>query len=134
MKGMFHVAAGGLCAMALAAVPATAQSGSFSSHSRSGGFTARPPQFGCIGGGSFVFDGHNNDGRRDHRRSRSDVCRSDTVMDVYGGEWALYNNRTWEADSYNDWWHDRPDRAYPAWMRRNQGCARPWYSGDTLTC
>lgn len=55
-------------------------------------------------------------------------------MDWYGGEWAEYNNRGWAPDSYNEWWHDRPDRAYPAWMRRNQDGPRPWYSGSVLTC
>jgi hypothetical protein len=55
-------------------------------------------------------------------------------MDWYGGEWALYNNRSWEPDSYNDWWHDRPERAYPRWLSHNQDCARRWYSGDVLTC
>jgi hypothetical protein len=75
--------------------------------------------------------------RRDRdgeRRGNRGVCRSDVVMDWYGGEWALYNNRSWEPDSYNDWWHDRPDRAYPAWMRHNEGCPRQWYAGDTLRC
>jgi hypothetical protein len=43
-------------------------------------------------------------------------------------------NRSFDPDRWNDWWHDRPDRAYPRWMSRNQGCARPWYSGDVLTC
>jgi hypothetical protein len=74
------------------------------------------------------------DSRRGRRGRSSDFCRSDVAMDWYGGEWALYNNRSWAPDSYNDWWHDRPDRAYPAWMRRNQDCQRPWYSGDVLTC
>jgi hypothetical protein len=72
--------------------------------------------------------------RRDSNRRRGNACRSDVAMDWYGGEWAQYNNRSWEPDSYNDWWHDRPDRAYPAWMRRNEGCQRPWYAGDTLRC
>jgi hypothetical protein len=72
-----------------------------------------------------------HDGDRRHRRS---ACRTDVVMDWYGGEWALYNNRSWEPESYNDWWHDRPERAYPRWMSRNQDCARRWYSGDVLTC
>lgn len=64
-----------------------------------------------------------------NRRGNADV-----VLDWYGGDWARWNNRTWEANSYNDWWHDRPDRAYPAWMRRNQDCIRRWYAGDTLGC
>jgi len=43
-------------------------------------------------------------------------------------------NASWRPESFNDWWHDRPDRAYPRWMTRNRDCARLWYSGDTLTC
>lgn len=43
-------------------------------------------------------------------------------------------NASWHPDSFNDWWHDRPDRAYPRWMARNRYCARRWYSGDTLSC
>lgn len=70
-----------------------------------------------------------------HVRRGRDFSRCGTVfMDWNGGEWALYNNRSWEPGSYNDWWHDRPDRAFPRWMSRNQDCARPWYSGDVLTC
>ena len=56
------------------------------------------------------------------------------MLSYYGGEWAEHNNRGWDSNSYNDWWHDRPDRAYPAWMRRNQDCQRPWFAGNTLTC
>lgn len=51
----------------------------------------------------------------------------------YGGEWARYNNRTFESDSYNDWWHDNPERSYPRWVTRGD-CARQWYAGDTLRC
>lgn len=43
-------------------------------------------------------------------------------------------NASWRPDSFNDWWHDRPDRAFPRWMTRNRDCARPWYAGDSLTC
>lgn len=68
------------------------------------------------------------------RHSNVIITCGDGFGGWYGGEWAQYNNRTWEADSYNDWWHDRPDRAYPAWMRHNEGCARKWYGGDTLRC
>jgi hypothetical protein len=39
---------------------------------------------------------------------------------VNAGEWAKYNNRAFESDGFNGWWHDRPDRAYPAWVRNNQ--------------
>ena len=53
---------------------------------------------------------------------------------INGGEWARYNNPSFQSDGYNDWWHDRPDRAYPAWVRNNQNCARQWYAGTTLRC
>ena len=43
-------------------------------------------------------------------------------------------NRSFDPDKWNDWWHERPERAFPRWMSRNQGCERLWYSGDVLTC
>src|SRR5947209_442004 len=57
-------------------------------------------------GGSPGFRGDVcRDSRRDRdgeRRRGRDVCRSEVVTDWYGGEWALYNNRSWAPDSYND--------------------------------
>jgi hypothetical protein len=58
----------------------------------------------------------------------------DVVMEWYGGEWARYNNRSWDSDSYNDWWHDQPLRAYPHWVTTNQDCQRRWFAGDVLRC
>ena len=52
---------------------------------------------------------------------------------INAGEWARYNNEAFKSDSYNDWWHDRPDRAYPAWVRNNQPC-RPYWSGGGWRC
>lgn len=76
----------------------------------------------------------NERGRRDDRRGR----RSDTVVvgdfGYYGGDWALNNNRSFESDSYNDWWHDRPDRAYPRWMSQNQDCQRQYWTGAGWRC
>ena len=43
-------------------------------------------------------------------------------------------NRGFDPDKWNDWWHDRPERAYPHWMSNNADCARRWYAGDVLTC
>lgn len=60
-----------------------------------------------------------------------------------GGGWGYsgYNdygdydaNRSFSPDKWNDWWHERPERAFPRWMSRNKDCSRRWYSGDTLTC
>lgn len=77
-------------------------------------------------------DGDRRD-RRDHRRDRHGA--------FFGGPWvsdtwALYNNRSWDSDSFNDWWHDRPDRAYPRWVQHNQNCTedRMWWSGTGWHC
>lgn len=81
------------------------------------------------------FDCSARGGRHDRRRNRRADC-GDGFYPWYGGEWALYNNRSWESDSYNDWWHDRPDRAYPRWVRNNRDCdpERMWWSGDGWHC
>lgn len=54
------------------------------------------------------------------------------------GEWAYSNNRSWDSDSYNDWWHDRPDRAFPRWVQEQRGgpcqADRMWWSGSGWHC
>jgi hypothetical protein len=97
------------------------------------------PQFVDSGkSGVRVF---NDRGHRDHRRGdrgRDRDRRSNTVVvgdfGYYGDDWALNNNRSWESDSFNDWWHDRPDRSYPRWMANNQDCQRKWWSGGGWRC
>ena len=117
-----------LClAVAVAAsIPATAaQAGDTFS------LSGNTPLVGSNDGGVRVFKDH---GRRDDRRRGR---RNDTVvgdLGYYGGDWALYNNRSFESDSYNDWWHDRPDRAYPRWMSSNQDCQRQYWSGGGWRC
>ena len=73
---------------------------------------------------------------RDGRHDRRGRGRSDVVMDWYGGDWAYANNRSWAPDSFNDWWHDRPDRAFPRWVQHNENCApeRMWWSGGGWHC
>ena len=86
-----------------------------------------PDAFGggdrVIVGSNFGFGGNGHDRRR----------RDDQIgIWVNSGEWAKYNNRTFESDSGNGWWHDRPDRAYPAWVRNNQNmpnCRLYWAGG-----
>jgi hypothetical protein len=90
-------------------------------------------------GGNFDFcrNGDRHDGHRGHRNNGVNC-----VVDSYAyadGEWALYNNRSWEPDSYNDWWHDRPDRAFPRWVQeqRMRGTCEPermWWSGSGWHC
>ena len=92
------------------------------------------------GGGAFAIDGrfgrHHRDrhDRRDRdRRGRRDFDRGD-FFGPWDYSYDFDGNRSFDPDKWNDWWHDRPDRAYPRWMSRNRDCARPWYSGDVLTC
>lgn len=129
MRKMLLAAAGSI------AVVLSAGAGQAQSHhgSRHDGFAGSFGNAGPAGCGAVLGS---RVGRGDHRGDRrvvSGFC-PDVLMSWYGGEWAKWNNRTWEPTSYNDWWHEEPQRAYPAWMQRNQDCSRQWYSGDTLRC
>jgi hypothetical protein len=81
----------------------------------------------------FTGSGFQVGGSVDGRFSRRSSSGSGGVW-VNAGEWAAHNNRAWKSDGFNDWWHDRPDRAYPAWMRNNDGCARQYFQGNVLRC
>lgn len=117
-----HAMAFGLAAIAAVSLPASAPAQNFAPD----GFTGRPPTSVHNG-----FSRGDRDGdRRRHRRGGEVVVGTW----VEGGEWALYNNRTFEPDSFNGWWHDRPDRAYPRWMSNNQNCERMWWSGGGWRC
>ena len=124
MRNMLLAAAATL-ALAVSAAPAAAQSYQGSNFAPSVGASAAGAGFG------FGRQGDGNRHRRGDMHRRGD---GNMVLETYGGEWALYNNRSWESNSYNDWWHDRPDRAYPRWITQNQGCERKWFSGDMLHC
>ena len=82
--------------------------------------------------GCDVRRGHPGDGRSDQRVRRGSCGSTNTWIDA--GEWALYNNRSWESDSYNDWWHDQPWRSYPRWVSKNEDCQRQWWSGGGWRC
>ena len=71
-------------------------------------------------------------GRGDGRRGRQTV-----VIGDYGyrdGNWAYANNRDFEPDSYNGWWHERTERSYPRWLQNNQNCERRWWGGGSWRC
>ena len=109
----------GIATLALAApVPAAAQSApglQFSARSGSGHH------------GGFNRGGSD---RRDGRRNRGNFGGV-----VYYDDYREYQGDTaWKSDSFNDWWHDRPDRAYPRWVTTNQNCERKWFAADTLRC
>jgi hypothetical protein len=97
-------------------------------HRGSSGSTAEPfggPMSGQLGR-------HRHDGFRHDRRGRGGFDNG-----VFLGPWAYdYEDRTFEPDSYNDWWHDRPERAYPRWVQHNDGCPpeRMWQGGGMWRC
>lgn len=122
-------------ALLCAACPAIAQSQWQSQGSQSSGSNwSGAPQNGSHWShhgdhhGSSPFDHFAGDSRSN--------ANTAVVMETYGGEWARYNNRGWDPDSFNDWWHDRPDRAYPRWVQHNQNCTpdRMWWSGSGWHC
>ena len=90
------------------AAPANAEGGLISSSGRSG----------------FHRDFDRHDRRRHHG----------VGGDIFLGDWEYTGNQAFRSDSYNDWWHDRPERAYPRWMQNNANCERKWWGGDTLRC
>jgi hypothetical protein len=50
-----------------------------------------------------------------------------------------YDDRDWAPQSANDWWHDRPDRAFPRWVMEQQARGtcdpdRMWWSGSGWHC
>ena len=110
-----------LCAAALAA-PASAQLAPAPS----------APVNIHLGAGPFVSVGRDRPDRP-HRRDRRD--RATVLYDVGSPEgWAYYNNRTFAPDSFNDWWHDRPDRSLPRWVSQNSGCERQFWTGAGWRC
>ena len=148
---LLGIAAASIAAFTISAAPATAgdvNSGGFVTDGFvSGGFIGPAPTSGAFPAATrhqgwgvrsrpgFGFgDHHDGHGDGDHRRHDRD---GDVFVDGFydSGAWAYYNNRSFEPDSFNGWWHDNPQRAYPAWVQRNrQHCDRMWWSGDTLVC
>ena len=80
--------------------------------------------------GSGGWSHHGGFGQRDRDRGRY----RDNGAFYYDYYREYQGNTTWKSDSFNDWWHDRPDRAYPRWIATNQNCDRKWWSGETLRC
>lgn len=79
--------------------------------------------------GVFVHRGFGS-GHGDRRRHRD--FDGGFLIGSWDREWQ--GDTAWRPGSYNDWWHDRPDRAYPRWMARNQDCERLWWSGGGWRC
>ena len=78
--------------------------------------------------GDFRRDGRDRDrDRHDRRRHRGD----DSIF-IYDRDWQ--GDTAWRANSYNDWWHERPWRSYPRWVSSNANCERVWQGGGVWRC
>ena len=121
-----------LAAVAFSAAPVEAQS--FTDQ----GFATRSPMAEAPHGSPGWRSGETNACRDMRGSHHGDGSRRSGCGD-YLGAWTWYQpdiNRSWASDSFNDWWHDRPDRAYPAWVRHNENCSedRMWWSGSGWHC
>ena len=86
------------------------------------------------GPGRFDRDFRRGD-RRGHDRDRRDRRRHRDVDGfVYLDDREWQGDTAWRHNSYNDWWHERPHRSFPRWVRNNQGCERQWWSGAGWRC
>lgn len=114
MRALLAFAAVSLAALTVCAVPASADDG---------------PRVGFVSGGSGFHTvlGHGDFDRRDRRRHRG----TDTIF-VY--DRGYQGDSAWRAESFNDWWHERPNRSYPSWVMRNRDCKRMWWDGSVLRC
>ena len=93
-----------------------------------------PPVIGAQGGAGGDFRRFACDGRGDRRHGNCAVVVGSSLGYLDYGDFD--GNRSFDPDRWNDWWHDRPDRAYPAWIRHNQNCTpdRMWWSGSGWHC
>ena len=137
MKSVLIVTAATIAASLLPATSSSAQEFNGGAHFGNGRnapserFAMRQPFQGPFG--SAFCDGR--DGR--HRDGRRSVAAADCSAFAAGfGYFDQDINRSWDPDSFNDWWNDRPDRAYPRWIYHNQNCTpdRMWWSGSGWHC
>jgi len=137
MRGVFHILAA-VAAVSILPAPASAERhGAQFSAGHGGQFSSRGSS-GHGPSGVRIHRGHHGDrhdrGRfdglasadRDHNRR----FRGDTFFPYrdYQGD------SLWRSDSFNDWWHDRPDRAFPRWVANNQDCQRRYWAGGDWRC
>lgn len=109
-------------------VPAAAESQSFGGSQFSAGTRAHDGRDRRRDAPDFERNRDGDDRRDGRRRGYPSVYR-----DYYDANGRV-SDRAWQPDSFNDWWHERPSRAYPAWMARNGKCERMWWSGGAWRC
>jgi hypothetical protein len=132
MKNVLLAAAVSLAALAL---PATAEARDRGGAQFAAGPAGVTVHLGNPGGfdGGFQHDHHGRDRDRHDRRRHRDFDGG-FLIGSWDREWQ--GDTAWRADSYNDWWHERPWRSYPRWVQNNQNCEpdRMWWSGGGWHC
>jgi hypothetical protein len=109
-----------LAALAVTAVMATSPAPAAAQHHR---VVEAPPHHGVAG---------------DHHFHRGFDNQGAAIWGSYDLQ-SSYDDRDWAPESANDWWHDRPDRAYPRWVQDQhaRGTCDPdriWWSGSGWHC
>jgi hypothetical protein len=91
---------------------------------------------GPLTGGVDSFRHHGRRGHGDFRRDRGGFDEGFGSGWAWYGGGSTYDDADWAPDSGNDWWHDRPDRAFPRWVAHNENCTpdRMWWSGSGWHC
>ena len=122
----------GIVAAAVAAWPASAQSFAAGDFSASAGVNrfAQPSDTHVRIHRGFPMDHRRHGGRGDG----SFYGGMGYAGAYYYGDYDA--NRSFDPDRWNDWWHERPERAFPRWVWRNQNCTedRMWWSGGGWRC
>jgi hypothetical protein len=138
MKGVLLTAAASIAAIAIPS-PGSAQSFAAAGFSSSGSTRIHvlkgnpPPRAGI--GRVHVHRRHIGDG--DHRGDRDGFDDGGFSYGLGYNDYGDYDgNRQFDPDKWNDWWHNRPDRAFPRWVWNNQNCTpdRMWSSGSGWRC
>jgi hypothetical protein len=120
--------------------PASAQSLATSGFSASSAFgqaelIGAPSSDGRLVGTVRHFGGSRVDGRHFRHIHVGDGFGSGfAYAGGYYDDGDFDGNRSFDPDLWNDWWHNRPDRAFPRWVRHNQDCQRLWWSGGGWRC
>ncbi len=119
-----------LLALAASVAAASLPAPALAQETTAGAFVGVPAVNVHRGGGNFgdVRRGDRDRFRHDRRRDFG----SDGTVFVYDHDYQ--GDTAWRSDSFNDWWHDRPDRNMPRWVQNNQNCQRVWWSGGGWRC
>lgn len=117
----------GLMLTAILAVPASAQTTGSSAFIASSGV----PNFHFEQPGSRTTIVPRFGGHRRHIHLPDHV-----FVGAFGYGPGYYDYGDYDANRGFDWWHERPERAFPRWVWRNQNCSvdRMWWSGAGWRC